>query len=273
MKFFEHDGLRLAYDVVGEGFPVILHTGAGGDSSMWRDAGYVEALGGYTVVLFDHRGHGASDTPAEPRAYLPEHHAADVVALADHLGLDRYAFWGYSAGARVGFQLAASQPDRVAGLIALGTVDAEDADPEEWLTDAEAARVNGLEPILGDDSIPQWLRENLRSTDKEVLARGLECFAEWSPWPLFAQITAPVLIIAGEFEDEGCTQAAARIAQGRAVILPGLGHIEAFVQSGSVLQHALPFLDKVKREPPRELPLRGGARPPGAPGRSRPSAA
>src|SRR4029077_7987821 len=91
MRSFEHDGLRLAYDVVGEGFPVILHTGAGGDSRMWRGAGYVDALEGYTVVLFDHRGHGASDTPTDPRGYLPEHHAADVVALADHLALDRFA--------------------------------------------------------------------------------------------------------------------------------------------------------------------------------------
>jgi pimeloyl-ACP methyl ester carboxylesterase len=180
---FKHDGLRLAYDVVGEGFPVILHTGAGGDSRMWRDAGYVDALGGYMVVLFDHRGHGASDAPTDPRGYLPEHHAADVVALADHLGLDRFAFWGYSAGARFGFQLAATRPDRLAGLIALGTVDAEDADPAEWLTDAESARVKGLEPILDGQSIPQWLRENLLSTDNEVLARGFECFADWSPWP------------------------------------------------------------------------------------------
>ncbi|MGZ4407107.1 MAG: alpha/beta fold hydrolase, partial [Gaiellaceae bacterium] len=65
MRSFEHDGLRLAYDVVGDGFPVILHTGAGGDSRMWRDAGYVDALGNYMVVLFDHRGHGASDTPTD----------------------------------------------------------------------------------------------------------------------------------------------------------------------------------------------------------------
>jgi pimeloyl-ACP methyl ester carboxylesterase len=35
------------------------------------------------VVLFDHRGHGASDAPTDPRGYMPEHHAADVVALAD----------------------------------------------------------------------------------------------------------------------------------------------------------------------------------------------
>ena len=87
----------------------------------------------------------------------------------------------------------------------------------------------------------------MRSTDNEVLARGFECFADWSPWPLFTRITAPVLIVAGELEDEGCMQAAARIARGRAVILSGLGHIDAFVQSQRVLEHALPFLDEVRR--------------------------
>jgi hypothetical protein len=54
-------------------------------------------------------------------------------------------------------------------------------------------------------------------------------------------------MVASELEDEGCTQAAARIARGRAVILPGLGHIDAFVQSQRVLEHTLPFLDEVRR--------------------------
>jgi hypothetical protein len=41
MRSFEHDGIRLAYDVVGEGLPVVLHLGAAGDSRAWREAGYV----------------------------------------------------------------------------------------------------------------------------------------------------------------------------------------------------------------------------------------
>ena len=246
MRTFEQDGLHLAYDVVGEGFPVILHTGAGGDSRMWREAGYVAGLPDYMVVLFDHRGHGASDAPSDPQGYGPEQHAADIVALADHLGIDQFAFWGYSAGARFGFQLAATHPDRVAALIALGTVDAEDGDPAEWITDARVARAEGLAPILSDESIPNWLRDNLLSTDREVLARGFECFADWSPWPLFARVTAPVLIVAGELEDEGCAEAAASMPQGRAIILPGLGHIDVFVQSATVLRHALPFLDEIR---------------------------
>lgn len=245
MKFFERDGLRLAYDVVGEGFPVVLHTGAAGDSRMWVDAGYVDGLAGFQVVLFDHRGHGASAAPDDPRGYAVEQHVADVVALSSHLGLSRFVFWGYSAGARVGFQLAASEPRLVAALIAQGTVDGDGADPDEWHEDARVVRAQGLGPMLGDEAIGPSLRDNLLTTDREVLARGFECFAGWTPWPLFPKIEAPTLIIAGELEDEGCAEAASRMPAGRAVILAGLGHLGAFAQSGVVLPHALAFLHDV----------------------------
>jgi pimeloyl-ACP methyl ester carboxylesterase len=242
MKFFEHDGLRLAYDVVGQGFPVVLHTGAAGDSRMWLDAGYVDGLAGFQVVLFDHRGRGASAAPADAGGYTVEDHAADVVALANHLDLSRFAFWGYSAGARVGFQLAAAEPTLLAALIAQGTVDAEAADPAEWLEDAQTVRAEGLGAMLGNEAIPASLRDHLLTTDREVVARGFECFAGWTPWPLFPRIQAPTLIVAGELEDEGCADAAGRMQSGRAVILPGLGHLGAFAESGTVLPHALAFL-------------------------------
>jgi pimeloyl-ACP methyl ester carboxylesterase len=248
MKFFERDGLRLAYDVIGEGFPIVLHTGAAGDSRMWLDAGYVDGLAGFQVILFDHRGHGASAVPDDPRGYVVEHHVADVVALANHLGLPRFAFWGYSAGARIGYQLAASEPRLVAALIALGTVDGDGADPDEWLEDARIVRAQGLGPVLDTEAIPQSLRDNLLTTDREVLARGFECFAGWTPWPLFPKIEAPTLIVAGELEDEGCVVAASRMPAGRAVILPGLGHLGAFAQSSAVLPHALAFLHDVSEQ-------------------------
>ena len=248
MRYFEHDELRLAYDVVGEGFPVVLHTGAGGDSRMWREAGYVDGLAGFQVILFDHRGHGASSAPADASGYTVEDHTADVVALAAHLGLTRFAFWGYSAGARVGYQLAATEPTSVAALVAQGTVDGEADEPSEWLEEARIVRTQGMAAILGEEAMPPWLLDNLLATDREVVARGLECFAGWSPWPLFPKITAPTLIVAGEFEDQGCADAAARMPQGRVVILSGLGHIGAFAQSSAVLPHALAFLhDAVER--------------------------
>jgi len=213
---------------------------------MWRDGGYVDGLPGFQVILFDHRGHGESSAPDDPAAYTVAHHVADVVALAKHLGLARFAFWGYSAGARVGYQLAAAEPARVAAVVGHGTVDGENDDPSEWLDDAARVRAQGLDAILGDEPMPSWLSNNLRATDPEVVARGLECFAGWSPWPLFPKIAAPTLIVAGQLEDQGCADAAARIPWGRAVILPGLDHLGAFARSDAVLPHARAFLEEAR---------------------------
>ncbi len=98
MAVFEHHGVRLFYEIVGDGEPVVLHTGAGGDRTMWRHAGYLDELRDFQMVLFDHRGHGQSDKPRILEAHRLEVYVADVVALLDHLALPRAAFWGYSDG-------------------------------------------------------------------------------------------------------------------------------------------------------------------------------
>jgi pimeloyl-ACP methyl ester carboxylesterase len=210
MRYFTPDGIRLAYDVVGAGPPLILHTGAGGDSRMWREAGYVDGLHGYEVILLDHRGHGASDAPADPAAYGIEQYVADVVGLADELGHERFAFWDYSNGGRVGYALAAAHTDRVTALVA----------SPAW-----------LQAILVDE------------TDAEVVARELDGFAHWSPWTVFPRVAAPTLIVAGEQEAEHVEDAAARIPRGRSSVLPGLGHVGAFVSSSLVLPHVRSFLE------------------------------
>jgi pimeloyl-ACP methyl ester carboxylesterase len=127
-------------------------------------------------------------------------------------------------------------------LIAQGTIDGDGVDPNEWFEDARLVRAEGLGPMLDEEAIPPSLRDNLLTTDREVLARGFECFAGWTPWPLLPKIEAPTLIIAGELEDEGCAEAASRLPSGRAVILPGLGHLGVFAQSSTALSPALAVL-------------------------------
>jgi pimeloyl-ACP methyl ester carboxylesterase len=69
---------------------------------MWRDGGYVQGLAGFQRILFDHRGHGRSDTPETLEDYRMERYVGDVVALLDALDISQAAFWGYSDGAQVG---------------------------------------------------------------------------------------------------------------------------------------------------------------------------
>jgi pimeloyl-ACP methyl ester carboxylesterase len=243
MASFERGGLRFAYEERGAGLPLILHIGAGGDSRLWVDAGYLDGLSQFRVILFDHRGHGASSVPSDPSGLRICDSAADVLALADHLGLERFAFWGYSYGARVGFELASSQPDRVSCLVATGGVDAPGGDSEEWRAEAALVRADGLEAIMPPrPDVPSWLYADLYAADRRVVASEFAAIADWSPWPLFPRIVAPTLIVAGEAEASTIETAAAQIRHGRAVTLSGLDHISAFLASDRVLAHVVPFL-------------------------------
>jgi pimeloyl-ACP methyl ester carboxylesterase len=228
----------IHHEVEGEGFPLVLHTGGAGDLRMWRTAGYVHGLAGYRVVLVDHRGRGRTP-PAE--SYAPSEMAADVLEVMDALGVEQFAFWGYSLGARVGYQLAASSPERIAALVASGGVEGP-GEPDDWRETAAFVRTNGVRGLLGDLPAPAWLVDHLCETDDEVFARSCEDFAGWSPWPLFPKVQAPVLIVAGEDEAEHVPAAAAALPHGECVILPGLGHVDGWARSDLVLPHARRFL-------------------------------
>jgi pimeloyl-ACP methyl ester carboxylesterase len=234
----------LAYDASGTGFPLVLHTGAGGDSRMWRDAGYVDGLDGYLAVLIDHCGHGESDVVDDPHAYTPASYAGDVLAVLDELGCERFAFLGYSDGARVGYELGAESGDRLAALVGIGGVDEPDLDPQELHDAARAVRAGGIASILGDEPAPEWLLAQLGETPPEVVAHELEGFAGWSPWPLFERIAAPTLIVAGEYEAEGVADAVQALPRGEAVVLPGLGHLGTFAAAELVVAEAVPFLSR-----------------------------
>ncbi|WP_181313018.1 alpha/beta fold hydrolase [Nocardioides campestrisoli] len=112
------DGVRIAFDVVGEGEPMLLVHGTGLSSQMWRGAGYVEPLSAsHRLLLVDLRGHGRSDKPHEESAYSMARVTGDLVAVLDEVGVERAHLLGYSAGARVGFNLGALHPGRLLSLL------------------------------------------------------------------------------------------------------------------------------------------------------------
>jgi pimeloyl-ACP methyl ester carboxylesterase len=124
----ERNGVGLYYEVTGDGPAVLLHTGGGGDGRMWTLAGYTEDLRAHRSLLLDHRGRGRSDQPAGIAAHRIEEYVADVIAVLDAAGVDRAAMVGYSAGAGVGFRVAAAYPDRISALVAIGNVPEPDED-------------------------------------------------------------------------------------------------------------------------------------------------
>jgi pimeloyl-ACP methyl ester carboxylesterase len=115
------DGVRVAYELVGEGAPLLLFHGSLGSRSVWRALGYVDALrDGNELIIVDARGHGESEKPTTLDAYAMERLVGDVIAVLDDCGLAQTAYLGYSLGGRVGFGLAIHAPERVSALIVGG---------------------------------------------------------------------------------------------------------------------------------------------------------
>ncbi len=114
MSFFQPaDGARLAFRDAGEGLPVIALAGL---TRAHTDFDFVAPhLAGVRLIRPDYRGRGASDWTG-PATYTVPQEAADVLALMDHLGLERAAILGTSRGGLIALALAAMAPGRLAGV-------------------------------------------------------------------------------------------------------------------------------------------------------------
>ena len=123
MKFATNpdDGVRIAYELVGEGPPLLLFHGSLTSGALWGALGYVDALRAeYRLILVDARGHGHSDKPTTMDSYAMERLVGDVIAVLDDSDLPQTAYLGYSMGGRVGFGLAIRAPERVRALVVGG---------------------------------------------------------------------------------------------------------------------------------------------------------
>ena len=87
------------------------------DSNMNRRLAVDLAARGYRVVLLDLPGHGLSEKPKRASFHRMDTYAEHVVALLDHLGVDRAVVGGVSLGGNVSLLVAALAPDRVQGLV------------------------------------------------------------------------------------------------------------------------------------------------------------
>jgi pimeloyl-ACP methyl ester carboxylesterase len=254
--FTSRDGVKLHYEIEGSGPPLVFHLGAGADIDLWRKAGYVEPLSkSYTCVLFDHRGHGASDHPSSVRANHIDRYVDDLVALVKHLGHSRVAFFGWSNGVTVGIKAAQENPDMFEALILFGAVGRRVTSEQIMASLAERLprmREKGWRYLLDDMQaaekfpVPQWFLAQVVATDVEPWLAYTESRPDWnwSVWDAMPQITAPTLFLAGELEDpeDILAEAAAATPNATRVRIPDREHINAFLYSEFVVPLVLEFL-------------------------------
>lgn len=236
------DGGSLAYDVRGAGPPLLLVAGLGGVASFWDKV--VPAFEQrFTTVLHDHRGTGRSSI--ERIDYSIAQMAGDVLALMDHLGIDRAHYVGHSTGGAIGQALALDHPGRLDRLVLSATWPAPDAYFKAlFAARADLLRIAGPMHYLRSTALllnpPWWVRDhpklaaideaqaNARLPDPEILQRRIAAVLRHDRSADLHRIAAPTLVIGAR--DDMVTPAYFSEALGRTigtsttVLLPDGGH-------------------------------------------------
>lgn len=113
MPTYLSSGLQLNYDEYGQGAPLVLQHGFGQNAASWRFQ--AERLARhFKVIVPDMRGCGKSQA-AEPGFGIADY-AGDIVALLDHLELEKVHFSGWSLGGVIGLELGIRHGERLKTL-------------------------------------------------------------------------------------------------------------------------------------------------------------
>jgi pimeloyl-ACP methyl ester carboxylesterase len=229
------DGVRIGYQVSGEGQPLILLAGQSNNHTWW-DPVRADFSSAYRTITLDWRGTGISDKPDE--VYSTPGFAEDVVAVLDELGLPTAHVYGTSMGGRVAQWIAINHPERVDALV-LGCTSPGPAHGYERSAEirrALADPVQGGRVLVDLMYTPQWRAGNpgpypvLGDRDMPPYAKGRHLVAsnKHEAWDRLPDIIAPTLILHGS-EDifspvANAKVLADRIPDSRAEIIQGARH-------------------------------------------------
>jgi pimeloyl-ACP methyl ester carboxylesterase len=232
MPSFHNGAVEIAWLDEGEGDPIILvHGFASSKDVNWVYPAWVSELkkNGRRVVAIDLRGHGDSGKLYDAAEYSIEILAGDVIALMDHLKIERADIMGYSLGSRITAVLARSQPQRlrsaILGGIGIGLI--EGGGPGENVVEALEA------PSLDDvtDPVGRTFRAFADQTrsDRRALAACLRGSRQLMTREEAAGITVPVLIAVGTSDEiAGSAEALGKIIPGSQVLnIPNRDHMRA----------------------------------------------
>jgi pimeloyl-ACP methyl ester carboxylesterase len=249
-----NNGVRINYEVIGEGAPLVLFHGLTGSGARWHDTGIAMGLAAdYRLILIDARGHGESDKPHLPEDYGGAIHAVDVLAVLDELNLESAHFWGHSLGGNVALSLARMAPERMLRLIITGyspfpAAGEEAAEMAAWAGDLQggvSGFVSGFEArhgALPADARARWLENDGAALAACVAAMIAE--ADGRHLPHLPHIASPALYLVGGEEPfvAEAVRAAALMPAARCEVLPGLDHVQTFLRSDMLLPHVRSFL-------------------------------
>jgi 3-oxoadipate enol-lactonase len=254
----EIDGLEIAYRIDGleSGDGLVLINSLGTDLRLWEPQ--MDALTPhFRVIRYDARGHGESDVNAAPTTI--DRLGADLVALLDHLNIERAHLCGLSLGGLTALWVAAYHRDRV-GRAVFANASARFGTTESWDDRMSAVREGGMAAIR-DAVVARFLGAQFRAAHPDV-ARFIGDMVEATPpagylaacaalrdadlREVVSRIRAPALILAGELDESAPLRQSeelhAAIAGSELVVLRGAAHLTNVEQAEEFTRVVSTFL-------------------------------
>jgi pimeloyl-ACP methyl ester carboxylesterase len=235
------DGVKIAYEIVGQGKPVLLIHGFASDRKQnWKSPMWYDTLtsAGYQVVAMDNRGHGESDKPHDVKFYGHKTMAGDALAVIRAVGLSETLLMGYSMGGYISMSLLVTHPELFPKVVIAGV-------------GASYLDINAAEGAVADPGRRSVIADALEAADPSTIqdrtARDFRAFADQGGKDRLAlaacmrgnrdvfskaelgRIQNPVLVVCGENDllTGPPDPLAAAFAHGRAVTVPKRDHMTA----------------------------------------------
>ena len=193
----------LVVDDGGSGLPVVFAHSLAGRATHWS-AQLDHLRPSRRAIAFDFRGHGSSEPP-QVHEYAITALADDIGAVADALGIDRFALVGHSMGGGVALAYAGAHPDRVERLLLLDPI----GDGTQMAIEQVQPFIDGLESsayqevieghwdtIAGPNvAVRERLIHDLRATPRDTVVEGFKATTRFDPKPALAAYRGPALVV------------------------------------------------------------------------------
>jgi len=254
------NGIRIHYEVAGEGPWVVLSHSLACAGAMW-DEQWAILTARYRVLRFDTRGHGASDAP--PGGYTLTQMADDLHGLFASAGVERPHFVGLSMGGMIGMTYALAHPGALRSLVLCDTTSRipEEARPV-WAERIATAERQGMEPLV-EPTLKRWFTEPflarrgpvvervaqmIRRTPPAGYAGCCHAIAQLDLTDRLRAIDCPVQVMVGE-QDVGTPVAMSRaihaaVPGSELVIIPQASHLSNLEQPEAFNRALLDFLQR-----------------------------
>ncbi len=250
MPYLDRAGTRIYYEVTGgpgDRPPLLLSHGYGASSRMWQP-NLAALAADRTVITWDMRGHGASDSPDDPEQYSHAACVADMAALLDAAGAERAVLGGLSLGGFVSLEFVLVHPRRADAVMLFDTGPGYRSDQarQRWneraFKTADRLERDGI-TALGGSAEADYGHRSARGL--ALAARGMLAQRDGHVIEALASVKVPVLVLVGA-RDEPFLAAAdyvtAKIPGAVKVVVPDAGHISNADQPALFNQAVREFL-------------------------------